>query len=139
MPGCCGTARWTRSACCVRAISRWNCAAARADLPSRVADNLFWLGRYAERAENIARLLRTLITRVRRADEAELGCLLRLHGCLDSRHSKLPKKQAADRAANSKHELISLMTDPSGRTAWRPLWTKCIASAEQCASGCRPT
>ncbi len=39
-----------------------------ADLPSRVADNLFWLGRYAERAENIARLLRTLISRVRRAD-----------------------------------------------------------------------
>src|SRR6185369_9303308 len=26
------------------------------DLPSRVADNLFWLGRYAERAEAIARL-----------------------------------------------------------------------------------
>ncbi len=29
-----------------------------ADLPSRVADNLFWLGRYAERVEGLARLVR---------------------------------------------------------------------------------
>ncbi|MCA9248621.1 MAG: alpha-E domain-containing protein, partial [Planctomycetales bacterium] len=29
------------------------------ELPSRVVDNLFWLGRYAERAESSARLLRT--------------------------------------------------------------------------------
>ena len=29
-----------------------------ADLPSRVADNLFWLGRYAERAEGVSRLVR---------------------------------------------------------------------------------
>ncbi len=28
------------------------------DLPSRVADNLYWLGRYIERAEGIARLAR---------------------------------------------------------------------------------
>lgn len=31
------------------------------DLPSRVADNLFWLGRYAERAEAIARLIRSAL------------------------------------------------------------------------------
>jgi uncharacterized alpha-E superfamily protein len=35
-----------------------------ADLPSRVADNLFWLGRYAERAEGTARLLRSVIVRL---------------------------------------------------------------------------
>ncbi|HEX3695479.1 MAG TPA: circularly permuted type 2 ATP-grasp protein [Polyangia bacterium] len=34
------------------------------DLPSRVADNLFWLGRYAERAEAIARLARTICLRL---------------------------------------------------------------------------
>lgn len=28
------------------------------DLPSRIADNLFWLGRYVERAEGVVRLLR---------------------------------------------------------------------------------
>ncbi|MCA9025350.1 MAG: circularly permuted type 2 ATP-grasp protein [Planctomycetaceae bacterium] len=32
------------------------------DLPSRVADNLFWLGRQVERAEGNARLLRTVLS-----------------------------------------------------------------------------
>ena len=35
-----------------------------ADLPSRVADNLFWLGRYAERAEGTGRLARAIGTRL---------------------------------------------------------------------------
>ena len=60
-------------------------------VPSSVADNVFWLGRYVERAENMARILRTMVSRVRRAEEAELACLLRLHSCLESRHSKLPR------------------------------------------------
>lgn len=34
------------------------------DMPSRVADHLFWLGRYAERAEDAIRLLRALVLRV---------------------------------------------------------------------------
>ncbi len=34
------------------------------DLPSRVADNFFWLGRYAERAEGIARLGRIICLRL---------------------------------------------------------------------------
>ncbi len=52
------------------------------DLPSRVADNLFWLGRYSERADAIARLARTVSARlaeqpdVDRAREGELGPLL---------------------------------------------------------------
>ncbi len=35
-----------------------------ADIPSRVADNLFWLGRYAERAEGTGRLARAIGTRL---------------------------------------------------------------------------
>ena len=80
------------------------------DLPSRAADNLFWLGRYAERAESMARLLRTLISRVRRAGISELGCLLRLHSCFDSRLSKLPKRRPPT-ANELEAEIISLMTD----------------------------
>ncbi len=38
------------------------------ELPSRVADNLFWLGRYVERAEGTVRLLRSVLSRL--ADEA---------------------------------------------------------------------
>lgn len=33
------------------------------DLPSRVADNLFWIGRYIERADGTTRLMRSLIAR----------------------------------------------------------------------------
>lgn len=62
-----------------------------ADLQSRVADNLFWLGRYVERLDNGARLLRTAVTRVAQGamgprDSAELrqlGHLLKSAGLMD--------------------------------------------------------
>lgn len=38
------------------------------DLPSRAADNLFWLGRYAERSEDIIRVLRSVIRRIAEDD-----------------------------------------------------------------------
>ncbi len=34
------------------------------DLPSRAADNLFWLGRYTERAEDLVRALRSVVSRL---------------------------------------------------------------------------
>jgi uncharacterized circularly permuted ATP-grasp superfamily protein/uncharacterized alpha-E superfamily protein len=81
-------------------------------VPSSVADNVFWLGRYAERAENIARILRPIVSRVRRAEEAEIGYLLRLHSCLDSRHSKLSKtKHRRPTSLELEQEIISVMTD----------------------------
>jgi uncharacterized circularly permuted ATP-grasp superfamily protein/uncharacterized alpha-E superfamily protein len=40
------------------------------DLPSRVADNFFWLGRYLERLEEAARLLRGALTRLARPSPA---------------------------------------------------------------------
>jgi uncharacterized circularly permuted ATP-grasp superfamily protein/uncharacterized alpha-E superfamily protein len=81
-------------------------------VPSRVADNVFWLGRYVERAENVARLVRTMIPRVGRADAAELSCLLRLHGCLETRYSRLSKsKGKKPDAAALELELTSLLTD----------------------------
>jgi uncharacterized circularly permuted ATP-grasp superfamily protein/uncharacterized alpha-E superfamily protein len=40
-------------------------------LPSRVADNLFWLGRHVERAEQSARLLRSLVGYLTREDTSE--------------------------------------------------------------------
>jgi uncharacterized circularly permuted ATP-grasp superfamily protein/uncharacterized alpha-E superfamily protein len=83
-------------------------------VPSSVADNAFWLGRYVERAENIARILRSIIPRIRRAEEAELGCLIRLHGCLESRHSKLPRtKRQRATSVELEREMTSLLTDAS--------------------------
>ncbi len=80
-------------------------------VPSRVADNTFWLGRYVERAENTARIVRSMVPRVRRAEEAELGSLLRLHSCLGSRNSKLPKRKRPTFALLEK-EMMSVLRDP---------------------------
>jgi uncharacterized circularly permuted ATP-grasp superfamily protein/uncharacterized alpha-E superfamily protein len=81
-------------------------------VPSSVADNAFWLGRYVERAENVARILRAMIPRVRRAEEGEFACLLRLRGCLESRHSKLPKaKHKRPTSMELEQEITSLLTD----------------------------
>ena len=41
------------------------------EFPSRAADNLFWMGRYAERAEGLARLLRSMWMRL--TDESKPG------------------------------------------------------------------
>ncbi|MBM4089481.1 MAG: hypothetical protein FJ276_08640 [Planctomycetes bacterium] len=52
-----------------------------AELPSRVADNMFWLGRYVERADAAARIMRTLVFRLvneaNTGDAPELAPLLR--------------------------------------------------------------
>ena len=82
-------------------------------IPSSVADNTYWLGRYVERAENIARVLRTLVTSICRAEQSELPSLLLLHGCLGSRYSKLPRtrRQQPTFAALAK-EVLSMLTDP---------------------------
>lgn len=54
------------------------------DLPSRVADNLLWLGRYLERAESLIRLLRSVYRRLtgenRPEDVPELQFILTLLG-----------------------------------------------------------
>jgi uncharacterized circularly permuted ATP-grasp superfamily protein/uncharacterized alpha-E superfamily protein len=51
------------------------------DLPSRAADNLFWLGRYAERADGRTRLVRAIAVRLAErsglADSPELPALCR--------------------------------------------------------------
>lgn len=51
------------------------------DLPSRVADNLFWLGRYAERADGLTRLWRGILVRCTErsgiAETPELPALVR--------------------------------------------------------------
>ncbi len=48
------------------------------DLPSRVADDLFWLGRYVERCDGTTRLLRAMVGRLTEAGAGspELGVLL---------------------------------------------------------------
>lgn len=42
-------------------VDNFHLPGGRGELPSRVAENLFWLGRYVERAEGLGRLLRTVL------------------------------------------------------------------------------
>ena len=66
-----------------------------ADLQSRVADNLYWLGRYIERLDNDARLLRTALTRVAQGViGAREGVELRLLGRLLDRANLMPPSAA---------------------------------------------
>jgi uncharacterized circularly permuted ATP-grasp superfamily protein/uncharacterized alpha-E superfamily protein len=51
------------------------------ELPSRVADNQFWLGRYVERAEGLVRLLSTVMTAIS-GEEQEPRTLERLYRAL---------------------------------------------------------
>lgn len=57
------------------------------DLSSRVADNMLWLGRYAERAEGLLRVLRAVLSRLNSETPLklieELPFLLRCMGTLD--------------------------------------------------------
>ena len=81
-------------------------------VPSGVADNTFWLGRYVERAENMARILRCIVPKVRHAEAPELAGLLNLYRTLGSSQSKLPKtKRTPITFAMLEKELFSLLTD----------------------------
>jgi uncharacterized alpha-E superfamily protein len=54
------------------------------DLPSRVADNMFWLGRYVERTEGAVRLLRSVLTRL--TDESGIASIAALPALLRVLH-----------------------------------------------------
>ena len=91
------------------------------DLPSRAADNLFWLGRYAERCEHLSRVLRCLMVRLTGESGAntnhgsiaiEWNSLLKLHAYLDSEHSRLVENDPQGRLDLSRdfeQEILSLI------------------------------
>jgi uncharacterized circularly permuted ATP-grasp superfamily protein/uncharacterized alpha-E superfamily protein len=88
---------------------------------SRVADNLFWIGRYAERAEGLVRLLRITIFKFsERADyplsRATSSCLRSLLEALTNQTQSFPGfigAGADERLRNPIPELLSLITDPT--------------------------
>ena len=53
-------------------------------LPSRSADNLFWVGRYVERAEATLRLMRAMINRAAEADETAAPVIAGIVSLLDA-------------------------------------------------------
>ena len=97
------------------------------DFPSRAADNLFWIGRHSERAEGLARLLRSLLVRL--DDESGLKT-----------SAAFPVLARALSAWGFSH-LHGAGAAPgrAGRARARALWTALFdaAGAPECALGAR--
>ncbi|HVS35114.1 MAG TPA: circularly permuted type 2 ATP-grasp protein [Gemmataceae bacterium] len=87
------------------------------DLPSRTADNLFWLGRYVERAEGCVRLLRGILVRLTEkaglAEALELPALLRALTHQGATYPGFVGEGADARLAFPEPELRSLIFDPA--------------------------
>lgn len=89
------------------------------ELPSRVAENLFWLGRYAERAEGTIRLLRTVLLYLadpydfpsQKPHRPSLHSLLRTVTCLTETYPGFVGEGAEERLADPEAELRSVFLD----------------------------
>jgi uncharacterized circularly permuted ATP-grasp superfamily protein/uncharacterized alpha-E superfamily protein len=79
-----------------------------AEVPSRIADNLFWLGRYTERLENTVRLLRVAVARLAGESVAEappeLSALMEMLALLNLVPSS--SRQPISIAKTEKHLLL---------------------------------
>ena len=115
--------------------------AAAATCPSRVADNLFWLGRYAERGESLVRLFRAATSRLRRGHEPsptppELAVLVRAMVTL-----QLVPAGAAASSASSRLEaqVLDAMLADGRQPGRRARCGRCAGSRGWSATACRPT
>lgn len=85
------------------------------DLPSRVADDLFWLGRYVERVESTVRLLRGILIRLTErsgvAEVPELSALLRALTYQTYTYPGFIGQGAVDRLAAPEAEILSVVGD----------------------------
>ena len=89
-------------------------------VPSRVADNLFWLGRYSERAEGLVRLLRVIQSE--QADSALMSMqdqessfafqqLLRALTNITAMYPGFIGKDAQERLVHPEQELLAMIID----------------------------
>ncbi|THF66652.1 molybdopterin oxidoreductase [Pseudothauera nasutitermitis] len=81
-----------------------------ADIPSRVGENLFWMGRYAERCEAGARLLRAALVRV---SSSEPDSELKLSGLFSAarRAGVLPTPDEDSQPTTAEEALLGALTD----------------------------
>jgi uncharacterized alpha-E superfamily protein len=85
------------------------------DLPSRAADNLFWLGRHAERSDALVRLLRGILVRLTEqsglGEAHELPVLLRALTELTHTHPGFVNKGAEGRLTAPEAEVLAVVFD----------------------------
>jgi uncharacterized circularly permuted ATP-grasp superfamily protein/uncharacterized alpha-E superfamily protein len=89
---------------------------ASSDLPSRAAEHLFWLGRYAERCEHLARVLRCILSRMTGEswgpESVGWHSLMKLYECLESPYSRLATDDPQgklDQQGDLEKEILSLI------------------------------
>ncbi len=115
----------------VHQVSLWptvrqmeNLVAAEGSLPSRSGENLFWVGRYAERAEGILRLLRTVIGKLADyddyRDESDMAVLTHLLVTLTHFTSIYPGftgETAKESLANPRQKILEMALDRNHRSS----------------------
>ncbi len=105
------------------------------DLPSRAADHLYWLGRYAERCEHLCRILRCILMRLAGEGGASgLASLMRLHECLESPYSRLAKdnlQEHLDPARELEQEVLSLIFEEQRHDSLSANFTQAARAAAQ--------
>ncbi len=90
------------------------------DLPSRTADDLFWLGRYLERSEGAVRLYRTLFRYIGGGGDTSeqpvaLDILTRLLGSMDYLSAQRARRAAAAGQQAVEQELWNILFGPESK------------------------
>ncbi|HUI80860.1 MAG TPA: circularly permuted type 2 ATP-grasp protein [Bryobacteraceae bacterium] len=99
------------------ASSHLDISRATFDLPSRVADNLFWLGRYVERIEPAVRVARAVLPRLFQESDlaaaAGVAAGMRILAGLGSVRTEV--QASADHPGSLEHEVLALIYDSRSR------------------------
>ena len=108
-------------------------------VPSRVVENLFWLGRYAERLEDTTRLLRTALSRFAGeggpGDERELAALARWFAAGEMLPERFAEKFSPTELAAALRDLVFAREEPGSVRALLERVGYLIASVRDRLSG----
>ncbi|MGV6807839.1 MAG: alpha-E domain-containing protein, partial [bacterium] len=101
-------------------------------LPSRVVENLFWLGRYGERAENGLRLLRTAFNHINGGSDLSEAARTRLLYAITHQTATYPGFVNDPSKLNDAHaELIDVLTNAARSGSIRQCIDAMLACAEE--------
>ncbi len=107
--------------------------ASTSELPSRVVENLFWLGRYAERAESALRLLRTVFVQLNKTDTLPPSAYRSLLGAVTHVTYTYPgfAADSASALTDPEPEMLSILLDTQRPGSVSHSLTVMLGAAEQ--------